>query len=132
MTKRKKIVLVDDDITNLRIGKAVLGDVYDVLTIPSGEKLLRFLDTAHPDLILLDVRMPEMDGYEVIRHLKQNEKTADIPVVFLTAKDDADSAFRGLSLGAIDYIYKPFSAPLLKKRLENYLLIFERQRALKD
>lgn len=131
MTKRKKIILVDDDITNLTVGKNALSDAYDTLTIPAGEKLLHLLETVHPDLILLDVNMPDMDGYEVIRRLKQNDKTADIPVIFLTAQSDVASELQGLTLGAIDYISKPFSPPLLLKRIETHLLVMEQQKELK-
>jgi putative two-component system response regulator len=131
MTRHKKIVLVDDDITNLTVGKNTLSDDYDILTIPSGKKLLQLLDMVHPDLILLDINMPDMDGYEVIQHLKQNNKTADIPVIFLTAKSDVDSELRGFTLGAIDYISKPFSPPILRKRIETHLLVQKQQDELK-
>lgn len=130
MEKRKKIFLVDDNATNLTVGKNALRDKYDTLTIPSGQKLLSLLQTLHPDLILLDVNMPDMDGYEVIERLKANDKTADIPVIFLTAKDDMDSELKGLTLGAIDYISKPFSPPLLRKRIDTHLLVFEQQQRL--
>jgi putative two-component system response regulator len=131
MTTRQKIFLVDDDITNLTVGKNSLSDDYDTLTIPSGKKLLQLLETVHPDLILLDINMPDMDGYEVIQRLKQNAKTADIPVIFLTAKSDVESELRGLTLGAIDYILKPFSPPLLRKRIETHLLVLKQQNELK-
>ncbi|MDR1241243.1 MAG: response regulator [Deltaproteobacteria bacterium] len=131
MTQHKKIVLVDDDITNLTVGKNTLSDDYDILTIPSGKKLLQLLDMIHPDLILLDINMPDMDGYEVIQRLKQNDKTADIPVIFLTAKSDVDSELRGFTLGAIDYISKPFSPPILRKRIETQLLVQKQQGELK-
>jgi len=131
MIKRKQIVLVDDSPTNLSIGKNALSDTYDTLTIPSGEKLLNLLKTLHPDLILLDVDMPGMNGYEVIRILKEDEHTSDIPIIFLTAKGDVESELQGLTLGAIDYISKPFSAPLLRKRVETHLLVVEQQRKLK-
>lgn len=128
---RKKIMLVDDNITNLTIGKNALIEKYDVFTMPSAEKLFKILTKIIPDLILLDVEMPEMNGYEAIRKLKQDEKTADIPVVFLTAKNDEGSELKGFSLGAIDYIKKPFSAPLLLKRIESHLLMEEQKVELK-
>lgn len=131
MTKRKQIILVDDSPTNLIVGKNTLSDIYDTLTVPSGEKLLKLLKTLHPDLILLDVGMPGMDGYEVIRRIKENEKTKDIPVIFLTAKGDVESELQGLTLGAIDYISKPFSPPLLRKRVETHLLVVEQRHELK-
>jgi len=131
MIQRSKIFMVDDNITNLKVGKKALENIYDVLTIPSGKKLFTILDTITPDLILLDVNMPEMDGYEVINNLKSDESTQDIPVIFLTARNDMDSELEGLNLGAIDYIYKPFTVPLLRKRIENHLLLISQKADLK-
>jgi len=121
--KRKSIFLVDDAPTNLAVGSETLGEYYDVLTFDSGARLLKILEKAIPDLILLDVAMPEMDGYEVIKRLKSKPQTACIPVIFLTAKNDAESELEGLSLGAIDYVTKPFSPPRLLKRIEVHLLV---------
>ena len=120
---RRKIMLVDDNITNLTIGKSILSGRYDVFTVPSGEKLLKILERATPDLILLDVEMPEMDGFEALKALKANEATSGIPVVFLTARCDVDSEAEGLSLGAVDYITKPFSPPLLLRRIELHMQV---------
>ena len=122
-TDRKTIFLVDDDVTNLAVGGDTLDEYYDVLTFNSGEWLLKALERITPDLILLDIEMPEMNGYEVIKILKNNAGTAHVPVIFLTAKSDSGSELEGLSLGAIDYIIKPFSPPLLLKRIEVHLLV---------
>lgn len=127
MTHRSKIILVDDDMTNLTIGKNALSELYDVITIPSGKKLFGVLGTILPDLILLDINMPEMNGYDVIKVLKSEERTMNIPVIFLTAKNDMDSELNGLTLGAIDYISKPFSPPLLRRRIETHLLLRSQQ-----
>jgi putative two-component system response regulator len=121
--KRKTVFLVDDDLTNLTVGIAALEELYDVLTLSSGELLLKMLGKSIPDLILLDVNMPGMNGYDTIRHIKGNPATAAIPVIFLTAKSDGGSELEGLSLGAVDYIVKPFSAALLLKRIEIHLLL---------
>ncbi|MDR2747206.1 MAG: response regulator [Treponema sp.] len=129
---RQVIFLVDDNITNLTAGKNMLKDYYDIFPMISGNKLFSILEKVKPDLILLDIEMPEMNGYEAIKKLKAEENTRDIPVIFLTAKNDPGSELEGLSLGAIDYIFKPFSPPLLLKRLENHLLIRNQQMALKD
>ncbi len=129
---RKKIMLVDDNLTNLTAGKNALTDSYDVLPATSGEKMFKLMARARPDLILLDVEMPEMDGYAVIKILKSNSDTRDIPVIFLTAMTDHGSELEGLSLGAIDYITKPFSKPLLLKRIELHLLVEEQKRQLQD
>jgi putative two-component system response regulator len=131
-TIRKKIVLVDDNITNLMLGKDILTDLYDIFTVPSGEKLFIFLERMKPDLILLDIEMPGMNGYEVIKRLKAHAGTAEIPVIFLTAKNDNTSELEGLSLGAIDYISKPFSPPLLVKRIALHLLVEEQKNQLRE
>ena len=126
-SKREIVIVVDDDITNLTVTKNNLTDKYDVFTVPSGEKLFRLLEKVRPALILLDIEMPEMDGYEVIKILKSVERTACIPVVFLTGKHDPESEVKGLDLGAVDYIMKPFSRELLLKRVELHI-VFEAQK----
>ena len=125
--KRELIIMVDDDITNLAVAKNNLADEYDFISAPSGKKLFALLDKLTPDLILLDIEMPEMDGFQVIKRLKGIEKTEDIPVIFLTAKIDPENEINGLELGAVDYITKPFSKALLLKRIELHLL-FEAQK----
>jgi len=120
---RKTVFLVDDDITNLTIGDQTLSESYNVFTLNSGTRLLKMLEKHIPDLILLDVEMPEMNGYEVIKSIKAKQESSDVPVIFLTAKSDGESELEGLSLGAIDYIVKPFSPPLLLKRIEVHLLV---------
>jgi putative two-component system response regulator len=120
---RKKIALVDDDVTNLAVGKSILTEKYDIITLPSGEKLFKFMEQAKPDLILLDIEMPEMNGYDVLTKLKSSLVFASIPVIFLTARSDTSSELQGLSMGAVDYISKPFSPPLLLKRIELHLLV---------
>ena len=128
-TTRKTIFLVDDDMTNLAIGKKALADSYNVFTLTSGALMLKMLENLQPDLILLDVDMPKMGGHEAIRLLKEG-KYADIPVIFLTALRNEEMELKGLSLGAIDYIAKPFSAPLLLKRIEVHLLVEAQKREL--
>lgn len=123
MENKKSIMIVDDNMTNLKIGRSALTNQYNVYTVVSGEKLFQMLEKVSPDLILLDVEMPEMDGYEAIRRLKADKKTAAIPVIFLTARNDSISELEGLSLGAVDYIIKPFSPPILLKRVETHLLL---------
>jgi putative two-component system response regulator len=122
--------MVDDDLTNLSVAKNSLTDKYDVFTVPSGKKLFHLLEKIIPDLILLDIEMPEMNGYEVIKVLKNNSATAHIPTVFLTANIDPESEVKGLSLGAIDYITKPFSQELLLKRIEVHLLVETQKKEL--
>jgi len=128
--KRKTIFMVDDNLTNLTVGKNALSGKYKVFTIPSGKKLFEMLDRTVPDMILLDIEMPEMNGYDIIKILKDDEKTVNIPVIFLTARSDSGSEYEGLSLGAIDYISKPFSPPLLLKRIEVHMLVEEQKHVL--
>ncbi|MDR1211850.1 MAG: response regulator [Spirochaetaceae bacterium] len=129
---RQIIFLVDDNMANLTTGKIILKDHYDIFSMPSGTKLFEMLEKITPDLILLDIEMPEMDGYQALKKLKSEKKTGDIPVVFLTARNDPGSELEGLNLGAVDYISKPFSPPLLLKRIENHLLTRSQQRELRD
>ncbi|MCL2755214.1 MAG: response regulator [Oscillospiraceae bacterium] len=124
---RKRIIFVDDQVSNLMIGRNVLSANYDVFTVPSSKKMFELMDKVYPDLILLDVEMPDMDGYETVVRLKENATYKDIPVIFLTAKTDSSSELKGLNLGAIDYITKPFSPPLLLKRIEVHLLILSQR-----
>ena len=124
---RDLIIVVDDDITNLTVARHSLAELYDVFVAPSGEKLFTLLKKVTPSIILLDVEMPEMNGYQVLEALKEREKTAHIPVIFLTAKIDPESEIKGLSLGAADYMTKPFSRDLLIKRIDLHIL-FEKQR----
>lgn len=130
MERPRKIILVDDQIANLTFGREALSGKYEVFTVPSGEKLLMLLSKVIPDMILLDIEMPEMNGYQTIEKIKSNPETAHIPVIFLTARNDAGSELEGLSLGAIDYISKPFSPPLLLKRIEVHLLVEEQKNLL--
>ena len=124
---RDLIIVVDDDITNLTLIRHSLAKLYDVFVAPSGEKLFLLLEKVSPAMILLDVEMPGMDGYQVMEVLKGKEKTAHIPVIFLTSKIDPESEIKGLTLGAADYITKPFSRELLIKRM-NLHILFEKQK----
>ncbi|MCL2171763.1 MAG: response regulator [Defluviitaleaceae bacterium] len=127
---RQTIVLVDDDLTNLSAGVEALGSHYDVVTCNSGAVLIKMLERLNPDLILLDVQMPIMSGYEVLMCLKADPNTRDVPVIFLTAKASGPNELEGLSLGAIDYITKPFVPQLLLKRIEVHLESLGQKRAL--
>ncbi|MCL2399927.1 MAG: response regulator, partial [Defluviitaleaceae bacterium] len=131
----KTIFLVDDDIANLKLGSSVLGELYNVITLNSGTRLLKMLlssvDAANlPSLILLDIDMPEMNGYETISRIKKIDALSEIPVIFLTAKNNNENELKGLALGAIDYITKPFSAALLLKRIEIHLQLLEQKQEL--
>ena len=123
MDEKRLVILVDDNPANLRIGKNVLAEKYAVATAPSAEKMFSLLENNNPAMILLDVDMPEMNGYEAIKILKSKPGTRNIPVIFVTARAEYDDELAGLSLGAIDYITKPFQPPLLLKRIEAHLLL---------
>jgi len=127
---RSNIILVDDNKANLTMGREMLKTFYKVYPAPSAAKLFEICDNLLPDLILLDIDMPEMNGYEAIKRLKADLRLAEVPVIFLTAKSDDESELEGLELGAVDYISKPFSAPLLLKRVANQLLIARQKREL--
>ena len=127
MDGRDTIVIVDDDMTSLTVARKNLADKYNVFVAPSGEKLFVLLEKVSPALLLLDVDMPEMDGYKVMEKLKTKEKTSHFPVIFLTAQIDPESEIKGLNLGAVDYITKPFSRELLLKRIDLHIE-FEKQK----
>jgi putative two-component system response regulator len=128
----KLVMLVDDSGVNLLAGKTALSEGRKVLTAGSAAIMLEMLEWSRPDLILLDVDMPEMDGFEAIRILKVRPETRDIPVIFLTAMNDSASELQGLELGAVDYIAKPFSPSLLRKRVDLHLLLHDQKQVLAD
>ncbi|MDO8607675.1 MAG: two-component system response regulator [Phaeospirillum sp.] len=119
---RATILVVDDTPDNLKLMSGLLKDLYKVKIANSGEKALVIAASdAPPDLILLDIMMPEMDGYEVCKRLKRDRATRDIPVIFLTAKAETQDEEKGLRLGAVDYITKPISPPVVMARVETHL-----------
>jgi len=126
----KLVILVDDNLANLKIGNNILEEKYTVATASSAAKMFKVLENNSPALILLDIDMPEMNGYEAIKLLKSKPETKNIPVIFLTAKTESDHELEGLSLGAIDYITKPFNPALLLKRIEVHLLVEEQRKIL--
>ena len=128
---RKKVILVDDNPINLKLARNTLMDKYDVFTVPSAEKLFQLLDKAIPDIILLDVMMPEMSGYDAIKILKNDPRTSEIPVIFLTSKSDINSELEGFIQGAVDYVSKPFSPQLLLKRVDVHMLVESQKKELK-
>ncbi len=130
--KRQTIMLVDDNQANLNIGKNMLRDYYEVYALPSAERLFKFLETVHPNLILLDIVMPGMNGFDVIKILKADARYVDIPVIFVTSKTQETDELEGLALGAVDYITKPFAAAIMLKRIESHLLIEQQRRELKN
>ena len=122
---QKTIFVVDDNDTNLSVAKEALKEYYRVMTLPSAAKMFSLIEKVKPDLILLDIEMPEMDGFEALSLLKKNDAQADIPVIFLTSMTDSAVEVRGFELGVIDFITKPFSAPVLQNRIKTHLDIDE-------
>jgi putative two-component system response regulator len=125
VTMQKMIFVVDDNDTNLAVAKDVLKDQYRVMTLPSAEKMFTLMSKIKPDLILLDIEMPDVDGFETLEKLKADGAHADIPVVFLTSRMDVPTEARGFQRGVVDFITKPFSAPVLLNRIKTHLNIDE-------
>jgi len=116
------IMIVDDEPINIKALEYVLGEEHNLVYATSGEMALEMAQSdPQPDLILMDIVMPGLDGFEVCDLLKKNEKTRNIPVVFLTAKWETSEEAKGLELGAVDYIRKPFSPPIIRARIRNHL-----------
>jgi sigma-B regulation protein RsbU (phosphoserine phosphatase) len=127
-----RVMVVDDTEANIDILLETLADDYKVVVATDGESALEDIEKSPPDLILLDIMMPGMDGYEVCQKLKNSEITRNIPVIFLTAlKEEGDEA-RGLGLGAVDYITKPFNPELVKARVRNHLDLKRHQNHLEE
>jgi CheY-like chemotaxis protein len=128
---RKLILLVDDAPANIQVAREILKGTYRIRVATSGAKALELVkaDPA-PDLILLDVVMPGMDGYEVCTRLKADAATRDIPVIFLTAMTEAEDETRGFSAGAVDYVHKPFSPPVVLARVQTHLNLREAREEL--
>jgi diguanylate cyclase (GGDEF)-like protein len=128
MTKLKPTILIaDDNSTNIELLDAVLGADYEILFATSGAQTLELAVAETPDLILLDVMMPEMDGFECCLQLKADQRTAEIPVIFVTALNREKEETRGLEVGAIDFISKPFSPAVIQARVRNHMEL-KRQR----
>lgn len=118
---RGKLLIVDDSPSNIMILNGLLRKEHDTLFATSGVDALALAEREMPDLILLDVVMPGLDGYEVLTRLKANPETRDIPVIFVTSLEDAAEEERGLTLGAVDFITKPIRAPIVAIRVKNHL-----------
>ncbi|EPR41072.1 response regulator receiver modulated diguanylate cyclase [Desulfovibrio sp. X2] len=118
---RQSVLIVDDNPENIEVLSASLGDEVEVLFATTGKDALELARTEQPDLILLDVMMPDMDGYRVCSELKSLPETIDIPVIFVTALSQEEEETRGLDAGAIDYVTKPISPPIVRARVRNHL-----------
>jgi len=121
----KIIFLVDDNASNLTEAEGALEKLYRVIALSSAQQMFAAFEKFRPDLILLDVDMIEMSGFDAMKRLKRNGKYADIPVIFLIGRTDTESEAYGIELGAVDFIMKPFSKPVLLNRIKNHLGIDE-------
>ncbi len=130
--EKATILVVDDTPENIDILVGVLGEDYKVRVAIDGVKAIQLATKTQPDLILLDVMMPGMNGYEVCEHLKQDPLTAHIPIIFVTAMSEASDETRGFQLGAVDYITKPISASIVKARVKTHLSLNNQKRLLED
>jgi len=119
--KRQKVLIVDDTLANIEILHRILQSDYEIFFAKSGLAGVRIVQKEMPDLILLDIMMPDMDGYQVCALLKGDPQTAHIPVIFITAMGSDEDEAKGLECGAIDYITKPISPPIVKARVRNHL-----------
>jgi diguanylate cyclase (GGDEF)-like protein/PAS domain S-box-containing protein len=129
--RRYSLLVVDDTPENIDVLRALLSEEYLVSIATSGAQALKVAALQPPDLILLDIVMPNMDGYEVCKRLKSDPATCDIPVVFVTALDAAEDEMKGLSLGAIDYLTKPIHASIVRARIKNHLIEVNRNLELR-
>ncbi len=131
MIKQKQTILIVDDIPfNLEIMDEILNKHYSVRVAKNGPAALKIAAQTQPDLILLDIMMPDMDGYEVCSRLKADPATKDIPVIFVTAKDNKLDEAKGLEIGAVDYIIKPLSTPIVLARVKTQLSLHKQNREL--
>ena len=131
--KKKNIILiVDDELLNLKMLRSVLHEEYTVLTAKNGRTAIEIASEEKPDLILLDILMPEMDGYEVLSILKNDADTRHIPVIFITGLDSKSEEEKGLSMDAVDYISKPFSPGIVSLRVKNQIQIINQIRTIEQ
>ncbi len=131
--EKRTILVVDDTPENIDLLKGILSPIYAIKVATNGRLALKLATMApRPDLILLDVMMPEMDGYDVCRQLKSNEETRNIPVIFITAKGEVEDVAHGFELGAADYITKPISAPIVLARVRTHISLHDERLYLED
>ncbi|MAZ87631.1 MAG: two-component system response regulator [Cellvibrionaceae bacterium] len=132
MTIRATLLIVDDVKENIDLLKECLRHDYNIIAATSGEKALHISKLRQPDLVLLDIMMPEMDGYETCRRLKSYPESRDTPVIFVSANADVSSETKGLAVGAVDYLYKPVHPEIVRRRVSLHLQQLNRQRGLRQ
>jgi len=132
MNNKAHLLVIDDSPINLNLLGRTLESDYEVSVAISALEAMDIFAKELPDLILLDIMMPEMDGYQLIQAIKSNPQLNSIPVIFITAKNDEESELKGLQLGAVDFISKPINPAVVKTRIKNYLLLKQQQRQLEQ
>ena len=131
MSDKGHILIVDDTQQNIQVlGTMLRAEDYQISVAMNGLQALERVEHIAPDLILLDVMMPELDGIETCKRLKANDKTKDIPVIFLTPLTDIDDRMRGFDVGGADYVTKPFEGPELLRRVETHLTLYKTMQEL--
>ena len=133
MNKKPSILIVDDESFYTEVLDNLLREEYDINIVSNGtDALAKAVELPQPDLILLDIMMEDMDVYEVCKHLKQDLATKEIPVIFLTVKSDVDDEVLGFNLGAVDYITKPMSPPIVRARVRTHIEIIQLRKKLEQ
>ncbi|MBF0413830.1 MAG: response regulator, partial [Desulfamplus sp.] len=131
MSENKKVLIVDDSPSNIKILNEIIKQDYNVICATDGERALSIVKLHLPDIILLDIIMPGIDGYQVCRQLKSDDTTADIPIIFITSRNDIEGEELGLRAGAVDYITRPFSPEIVKARVTTHLRIKQQHDSLR-
>jgi len=130
--KKHSVLVVDDEHANIMALKHILGTEYKIYVAKSGNDAVEIAEESIPEVILLDIIMPDIDGYETLEKLQHSENTKDIPVIFITGLSNSDDEEKGLELGASDYITKPFSPAIVKLRVRNQIKIIEQMRLIEE
>ena len=130
--KRARVLIVDDQRLNVQLLTDILKEHYDLAIASDGERAIELCERRPPDLVLLDVQMPGLDGYEVCRRLKANPATREIPVIFVTARDSVEDQIKGLEAGAVDFITKPVHAPIVRARTRTHILLKQHADRLRE
>jgi diguanylate cyclase (GGDEF)-like protein len=133
MLKKHKILIVDDEKPNRKILSALLEDDFEIILAKDGKQVFeRFRDNKNIDLVILDIMLPDMDGYEILKHMKNDECLRQIPVVIISVLDSLENEEKGLKLGAVDYITKPFHPGIVQLRVKNHIKLVEQRQMLED
>ena len=130
--EKKSLLIVDDEKINILTFKHILGDEYTIYSAKNGQEAIEIAKKHLPDLILLDILMPDMNGYEVLTLIKTIKELAEIPVIFITGLTHTEDEERGLNMGAVDYITKPFNPAIVKLRVRNQIQMLNMAKMIKQ